>query len=149
MLKKYWWWQLRYFHTYLQVKCTQFCSSKWLIFIKFVYIYFPIKNSFAVYLLLYKSKDIRNKSKAYIGSFLLCESTLGLIMFIILKNMPLFQNDLLFVIANSLLILSLISYMGMNIFNHLLLIYWEIYKVSWKCNHLNDETTEISIVSMK
>ncbi|XP_055304023.1 uncharacterized protein LOC129569315 [Sitodiplosis mosellana] len=87
---------------------------------------------FTLYLLVFKIDDFRNKYKAYIGLFLLCESTLSINMLIIVKNLPIFEEDLLSFIANSLLIFSLVSYMGMNIFNHLLLIYWEIYEIEEK-----------------
>lgn len=73
--------------------------------------------------------EFRSKSKTHIGLFLLSELTLSFLMVVMWRDMTFYEN-IPSTIANSLLLFLLISYMAMNAFNHLLLIYWEIYEVS-------------------
>lgn len=103
-------------------------------------IFFPM---FTVFFLFLRMKVFQNKYKANIAFFALCEITLGLNMMVILKLLPLFQTDTISIIAYNLLLFLLISYMAMNIGNHLQFFYWNIYPVSVNAiNRIKKTTSE-------
>lgn len=86
-------------------------------------------------LLVFKMNSIKKchteyKPYIHIALFLLCETTLGLMLIIGRKLLTFFQTDIPSLIAYNLFMLMVISYITMNIFNHLQLIYWDIYEVN-------------------
>ncbi|XP_055300246.1 uncharacterized protein LOC129567400 isoform X2 [Sitodiplosis mosellana] len=100
-------------------------SSKLVVAALFVYV-------IALYFTIYKMELFRNKYKAHIALFVLYETGHSLNVTVIMKLLPLLQTDIISCIVFNLLWFFLISYLVMNIVNHLQLIYWNIYEIEEK-----------------
>lgn len=119
---------IRNFHTELN------CQSMFILSI-FYFIWKKLSQTSTVFLIIFKMNSMKtglNKCNPYIcvALFLLCEVSLGLNLIIIRTLLPFFQTDMLSTVVYALVMFILISYMTMNILNHLQLIYWEFREVS-------------------
>lgn len=72
----------------------------------------------------------RYKEIFCLTQFYLCETSIGLLLIVLQERFPLFQTNLLSLIAYNLVMFLLISYVTMHILTSLQLIYWEVCKVS-------------------